>query len=209
MKKRYIFDLDGTLIRGHYSSINEYFRHKYGEDAEPFLTHMSEILGRYEKRYSRYTTGGLSRILTEYTGLDMTPEVIQDWDALVGEMTNTVEPGAIETLEYLKSQGKQIVASTNWFGDSQRKRLKQCGLYPYFDVVYSGDIITKPHKEAYWTAAAGCLDKEVVFIGDNIDNDYIGPKACGLSAVLYDPKEIHHRSIVKIKELKQLKDYQL
>lgn len=36
--------------------------------------------------------------------------------------------------------------------------------------------------------AVGCEPHEVLFVGDDLDNDYRGPLAAGLTAVLYDPR---------------------
>ena len=92
------------------------------------------------------------------------------------------------------------------FGESQAKRLERAGLLEYFDTVYGGDIVTKPHKEAYWIAAAAHKPEDCVFIGDNVDNDYIGPKACGMNSILYDKKNQYHKTLVKVRSLRELKD---
>lgn len=205
MKKRYIFDLDGTLLTGDYSSTDQYFKEIYGSKADPFLYDMVPILDRYEKLFPRYDYEDLSTFLTMKTGLDMSPRVIREWNQLVGEVKDVPEEYVQEVLEYLKSQGASLAVLTNWFGDSQAKRLERAGLLEYFDTVYGGDIVTKPHKEAYWIAAAGHDSESCIFIGDNVDNDYIGPKACGMDSILYDKNNTHHKTLKKIRRLDELK----
>ena len=207
MRKRFIFDLDGTLLTGDYSSVNQYFRDKYGDKANEFLAHMSEILDRYEKTYPKYDYEFLSAFLEMKTGLAFTPEVIKEWDSLVGEVPSTLEEGAIEALKDLKESGISLAVLTNWFGDSQEKRLERAGLMEYIETVYGGDIVTKPHREAYWIASAGYKPEECYFIGDSIDNDYIGPRCLDMNSIIYDKEDVHHKSLVKVRRLEDLKKY--
>ncbi|MBP5679243.1 MAG: HAD family hydrolase [Bacilli bacterium] len=205
MKKRYIFDLDGTLMRGGFSgTTDQYLLDRLGEDVRPVLGNMKEYLGRYERYYRRYTDEDLSRFLSLSTNLSFTPEMIREWDELVTAVPNTLEEGVFETLETLKERDKDLVVLTNWFTESQRKRLENEGLLPYFSAVYGGDISTKPHKEAYWIASGEFAPDECVFIGDNVDFDYIGPKSCGFDSILYDKNDVHHKSIVKVKRLNEI-----
>ena len=205
MKKRYVFDLDGTLLTGDYSLTDQYFKELYGDKAYPFLSDMTHILDRYEKLFPRYDYEDLSTFLTMKTGLDMSPRVIREWNQLVGEVKDVPEEYVQEVLEYLKSQGASLAVLTNWFGESQAKRLERAGLLEYIDSVFGGDIATKPHKEAYWIAAAGYQPRDCVFIGNNADNDYIGPRACGMDSILYDKNDDYHKSLKKIKRLDELK----
>ena len=43
-------------------------------------------------------------------------------------------------------------------------------------------------------------------IGDSVDKDYIGPRACGMDSVLYDKNDIHHKTLVKVKNMNEIKD---
>ena len=205
MKKRFVFDLDGTLLHGHYEMLDDYFLNLYGEKARPFLDNMVGILGRYEKEYPRYDYDDLSRYLTFTTKLDMSPKVVRDWDYLIDDLKDDEEEHAREVLEYLKGKGKSIAVLTNWFGTTQKQRLRRANLFQYLDGFFGGDISTKPHREAYLIATIGFDPTECVFIGDHVDNDYIGPKAYCMDAVLYDKHDVHHNSLVKVKSLDEIK----
>lgn len=205
MIKRYVWDVDETLLTGDWTTTDQYFIDRFGDAAKPFLDNMGPILAVYEKKFPRYNYADLSEYLKKTTKLDITPRDIAEWDQLVGELNDTIEDNALETVDYLRRQGASLVVLTNWFTESQSNRLKKAGLYPYFDAVYGGDTITKPHKEAYWMAAASYAPEEVRFIGDNVDNDYIGPKSCGMDAVLYDKKDRHHKTLKKVRNLSELK----
>lgn len=205
MKKRYIFDLDGTLLNGDYSDIRQFFIDRYGEKAIPFLDSMPDILSRYEKNFTRYNYEMLGRFLKMKTGLDIDERVVREWNQLVCEMPNTEEPYARETLEYLKQQGNSLVVLTNWFGTGQIERLKRADLLQYFEKVYGGELATKPHKEAYVNAASCYARSICVFVGDNAVTDYVGPRSYSFDSILYDKDDRFHPSLVKIKRLDELK----
>lgn len=205
MKKRYIFDLDGTLLNGDYSEIRKYFIDQYGEEAIPFLDSMPDILSRYEKNFTRYNYEMLGRFLKMKTGLDMDEKTIREWDQLLREIPDTEEKHARETLEYLKQQGNDLVVLTNWFGPTQSERLRRADLLQYFDKVYGGELATKPHKEAYMNAASCYARSICVFVGDNAVTDYVGPRSYSFDSILYDKDDRFHKSLVKIKRLDELK----
>lgn len=204
MKKLYVFDLDGTLLTGNFKLVDYHLRDLFREQAEDFIHNMGPVLEKYEKNNPRYEVDTLSSYLKEETGLNFTPGIIREWNILVGEADNKEEEHARELLEYLKQNRKKIKVLTNWFGDSQEKRLKESGLMEYIDEVIGGENATKPHKKAYINAVHGYYPEECVFIGNDVDNDYIGPKACGMDAVLYDKNNIHHKSLIKVKKLDEI-----
>lgn len=63
----------------------------------------------------------------------------------------------------------------------------------YFDFVISSAEIgwRKPHRHIYEKALkqAEVKAKEIIFIGDDVKNDYYAPKEFGFSALLYDRKD--------------------
>ena len=205
MKKRFIFDLDGTLLTGDYHESDQYLIDVFGDAAHSFLGSMSDVLGVYERTFLRYDYDDLSRYLRMRTGLPMTPEIVREWDSVVGLIHDTEEKHVRETLEYLKSHGKSLAVLTNWFGNSQKERLRRADLLKYFDSVYGGEIATKPHKQAYFIATGDYHPQECIFIGDNPNYDYIGPRACAMDSVLYDKDDSHHKTLVKVRSLNELK----
>ena len=205
MKRRYIFDQDYTLITPDWTKTDQYFIDKFGEKAKPIMDDIGPILRKYERRLSRYDYKELATYLRNATGLPVVPDDMKKWDELVAAVDDTVEPYAKEVLEFLKSRGDSLAVLTNWFGDSQRERLKRAGLLDYFDAFYSGDIITKPHKEAYWMASGGYDFLDCYVVGDDAETDYIGPKAVGMNAILYDKKNKYHKTLVKVRSLDELK----
>lgn len=53
-------------------------------------------------------------------------------------------------------------------------------------------------------ASAGCEPSEILFVGDDLENDYEGATAAGLHAVLLDPKEKHPEVERRVRSLREL-----
>ncbi len=69
------------------------------------------------------------------------------------------------------------------------------GIGHFFDFVISSINAgcRKPSPEIYWMALdrIGASPSEVCFIGDDLRNDYLTPKALGMKAVLLDRYQRH------------------
>lgn len=206
MKRRYIFDEDYTLLIPDWTKTDQYFIDKFGERAKPIMDDIGPILRKYERKLKRYDYKDLATYLRNATGLPVMPEDMKRWDELVAEVDDTVDPHAKEVLEFLKSRGDSLAVLTNWFGESQKERLNKSGLLEYFDAFYSGDIITKPNKEAYWMASGGQDPLDCYVVGDDVETDYIAPKAVGMNGILVDRNDEYHSTIVKVKSLRELKN---
>ena len=204
MKKRYIFDLDGTLLHGDFSLTDDYFKSIYGEDATDLTNNMEVLLKKYERKNNRYEYDTLSRYLSMKTGLDIKPKIIKDWVYELRNVLDFKEDEITEVLESLKSSDKSLAVLTNWFGITQIARLEKAGLNDYFDEVYTGDLVLKPHRVSYYIATGDYHPYESIFIGNNVDLDYIGPKACGYDAILFDKDDIQHHTIQKIKKMEEI-----
>lgn len=74
-------------------------------------------------------------------------------------------------------------------------------------VVVSAAIgFRKPAAEFFHEVVrvAGCLPQEVLFVGDDLDNDYVGATAAGLPAVLFDEGNTHRSVPNRIRRLTDL-----
>ncbi len=200
-KKRYIFDLDGTLLTADYSFEKDFFHSLYGEDASLLLSHIETYLEKFERSHIQYDIDSLAKYLSKKTGLSVSKKVVCDWINLIGEVPDTMEEGVFDLLENLKQRDKSLVVLTNWFSKSQESRLRRAGIYSYFDAIYSGEYVLKPHEVAYICARGSFNPSECVLIGDNLENDYIGPRAAGIESILYDKNDCHHNSLVKVKRM--------
>ena len=179
--KRYVFDLDGTLLLANFEDELNFFNERltkrgwskekidnFHKDRVPLIYGYEELNGTYDRE--------LLRIWFKEHGYELSEKDINDWIAFNGnEMRDTILDGAIEVLEYLKSKDKEIVLLTNWFMETQENRLKRAGLLDYFDYLVTGEMAIKPRRASYAEAAALCVPWECVMIGDNWEKDYLGP----------------------------------
>ena len=204
-KKRFIFDLDHTLLFADYQVEKDYFRDIFRSDADSFVSDVVGLLYEYEKIYPKYDLDILSNFMTEKTRLDFNKDVINGWIEIFGNCDNRIDDGVLETLEFLKSRDISIAVLTNWFKKSQEMRLKNSGLLEFIDDIYAGDFNLKPRREAYISARDRFNNSECVFIGDNLEKDYIGPRIYNMASILYDKDDVHNDNLIKIKRIDEIK----
>ena len=205
-KKRFIFDLDRTLLTCNYELVEaKIFEPIFKEKTDWLMKNIGRVLDEYETIYPRYEDELLCKYLIDQTGLEFTPEIIRGWAYTMRKEADTIEDGAMELLEYLKSKDKSLVVLTNWYGSAQIQRLKNANMFEYFDEVFTGEYQLKPHPEAFLRAIEGYDPRECVMIGDSISKDYHGPRLHGINAVLYDKDDVHSDEYVKVKKLINLK----
>lgn len=204
--KKIIFDLDGTLLTNTYEVQRQYFESSL--DKEIYLKMRENVkvyLDEYESKHIRYDIGDLKRFLSCATCSDISEDFIKGWIEIGGYIDDSVEDGLISTLEYLKSKDVKLAVLTNWFRRPQVERLKNTGIYKYFDDIYTGEEFLKPHSEAYLNAIGDSRKCDCIVVGDTLEKDYIGPKSLGIGAVLYDKDDKYHNTLVKVKRLDELK----
>ena len=99
-------------------------------------------------------------------------------------------PNSAETLGYLESRYRLGILSSG-YRDIQTAKLGAIGLAQHFRFfVYSGDIgVSKPHRRIFDTATdlAGISPEAAIYIGDSYEDDIVGAKEAGWSAVFYNP----------------------
>ena len=209
-KKRFIFDIDGTLLIPDWNYEKLYFDsvlNKY--EFEIFYPQIPKLLEEYEKNFPRYDVVELSRFLTMKSGVLITPEIIIGWNKALGETKPGIIDGVVESLEYLKSKDKSLVALTNWFLEPQIERLKSSEIDSYFDNVYGGELGIKPSREAYMNAMGEFNIDSSIMIGDSLDFDVYGSGRIGMDAIFYTPKGKNYdkekvKSIGSMKKIKEM-----
>lgn len=103
----------------------------------------------------------------------------QGWEVL---------PGAVQTLEKLKSTGVKLGVVSN-FDERLEKILTHLALLHYFQFVLSSALLkcAKPSSEIFRMATekGDCKPEEIIHVGDNVITDYEGARAAGMRALLY------------------------
>lgn len=209
-KKRFIFDIDGTLLIPDWNYEKLYFDSVLEKfEFEIFYPQIPKLLEEYEKNFPRYDVVELSRFLTMKSGVLITPEIIIGWNKALGETKPEIIDGVVESLEYLKSKDKSLVALTNWFLEPQIERLKSSEIDSYFDNVYGGELGIKPSREAYMNAMGEFNIDSSIMIGDSLDFDVYGSGRIGMDAIFYNPKGKDYdkakvKSIGSMKKIKEM-----
>ena len=204
--KKYIFDLDYTLLIPDWSKEDDYFRARIPlEEQEEFFKQKQDILNKYELEFPKYDFKTLSEYFKSY-GFTVSEETIKGWMIYNGEtIKDEVVDGVIELFKYLKENGKEIVILTSWFSGTQIPRLKRAGLYDYIDKIVAGEDAMKPDLESF-ELAIGDTDKEdCIMIGDSIKSDKVGAENAGIDYYIVDKE---HTILDLLKQLKECKKNQ-
>lgn len=122
------------------------------------------------------------------------------------------EPGAHEILAYA-SNSYRIGMITNGYGDSQRRRLRACGIDHFFhSLMISDEVGVNKPDSLIFDMAISDLDvtrERVLFVGDSLNDDYHGAKNAGIDFCFYNPlgKLINeeYTPLYHIRELSQLR----
>lgn len=175
--KKFIFDLDYTLLIPDWSCEDDYFRENIApEEQKDFFDKKQDILNEYETRFPKYNLKTLSDYFRNY-GFNVSEEVIERWMEYNGEnIKDEIPEGVIEFLKYLKEKGKEVVILTNWFSKTQILRLERTGLVKYIDKIVAWDDAMKPNIESFELAIWKTDKKDCIMIGDSIKSDKAGAK---------------------------------
>ena len=119
--------------------------------------------------------------------------------------------GTLETLDYLNDK-YDLCIITNGFFETQKIKLRESGLTPYFNHVFTSDQIgcNKPDRRIFHESLkqSGAQRKSSVMIGDSLVTDILGAKNYGMAQVFFNPDgQMHSERIThEIKKLEQLRD---
>ena len=196
--KKYIFDLDYTLLIPDWSKEDDYLRRSIplGEQEE-FFKQKQLILNKYELEFPKYDFKTLSDFFKSY-GFTVSEETISGWMIHNGEtIKDVVADGVIELFNYLKANDKDIVILTSWFSGTQIPRLKRIGLYDYIDKIVAGEDAMKPDLESFELAIGDTSKEDCIMIGDSIKSDKYGAENAEIDYYIVD-KEHTIRDLLKM-----------
>ena len=185
--KKYIFDLDYTLLIPDWSKEDDFLRKSIPlEEQEEFFDKKQLILNKYELEFPKYDFKTLSNYFKSY-GFSVSEEAIKGWMIHNGEtIKDQLVDGVIELFDYLKANNKDIVILTSWFSGTQIPRLKRTGLYEYIDQIIAGEDAMKPDLESFKLAIGDTNKDDCIMIGDSIKSDKIGAENAGIDYYIVD-----------------------
>jgi putative hydrolase of the HAD superfamily len=219
------FDLDHTLWDFETNS-NKAFeklldKHQIPASIDQFLEVYEPINRQYWVDYAKGLKSKdevkYNRLIDTFKALnvDVTNELIEFLaneylDFLKKE--NTLMPGTIEILDYLKDK-YHLHILTNGFLEVQADKMTNSGIVHYFEHVITSESVgkLKPHPEVFRHALkqAGTFPHKSFMIGDNLQSDVLGARNIGMNAIHFDPEEqsdIDFKIIPKVKNLIELKE---
>lgn len=154
-----------------------------------------------ERLWAQYREGNLTKAILRSKRFELTLKDKKVKDpilaARMGEeylsqsvLKTTLFPYALEILDYLKPKYNLYIL-TNGFRETQFKKLGNCGLYVYFDEVFTSETIgyNKPHQKIFeWAiTAVNAKKNECIMIGDDQKVDIAGAKHFGMDTVFFNP----------------------
>ena len=196
--KKYIFDLDYTLLIPDWSKEDDFLKMSIPlDEQEEFFKQKQLILNKYELEFPKYDFKTLSDFFKSY-GFTVSEETISGWMIHNGEtIKDEVADGVVELFNYLKENNKDIVILTSWFSGTQIPRLKRTGLYGYIDKIVAGEDAMKPSLESFELAIEETHKSDCLMIGDSIKSDKVGAENVGIDCYIVD-KEHSIRDLLQM-----------
>lgn len=206
MIKRIIFDLDNTLIMWKDDYL-EALRNTIKEfDVKEDVNLINSLIEEYDDKFEYYDKSLMLNYINERINTKLDMNFLNTFLDKFGFMSEKNEE-VIKTLEYL-SKKYDIVLLTNWFTDSQIKRLEVAGIRKYFKEIYGGELGMKPNRKAFINACNGYKESECLMIGDNYQKDIIGASDAGLEVIFFNYKKKNNprnfKEVNKFSELERM-----
>jgi len=135
-----------------------------------------------------------SRNLYESAGIGFSlPPVEAELTFWKAAEDSRLQPNVVEVLRWLSSRDipMGVVSNCTFSGPAIEYELRKHGVVEFFRfVISSADYgIRKPHPLIFETAAAkiGANPNDIWFVGDSLQKDVLGSRACGMQPVWFNP----------------------
>lgn len=183
--KAIIFDLDDTLIDWKpefifaLKDVLKKMNYNYSLD---LINRINECIDENEKHDIKLTKEGLLNYINSNCNINLPLKFIDNLIIKQGECIydDRMLP---KVLDYL-SKKYDLYIITNWFTQTQMKRLENLDVLKYFKKVIGADInYFKPDKRAFDIILKNYNAKDCISIGDSLKNDVIIPLSLGMNAI--------------------------
>lgn len=208
MIKRIIFDIDNTILRTIEDMPECLFIGLLKSKIKPTIKLMKQIgysMQEYEDTHLKYDRKEFVDFFNKKYNYNFDYKFYDELNESFAKYSRSkLNKNALRILKYLSSK-YEIVALSNYLTNVQKRRLNKRGIIKYFKEIYGGETVLKPNKEAYLLSCGNNRIEECLFIGDSLENDYLGPMKFGIKAILYDKKDKYKgTNYNKIKDFKEL-----
>ena len=191
------FNIDLSQFVGFYKPINHYYWKQYRENK------ISQETLRYERLATTFRK--LNHPISE---IQINQIAIAYIDYL--STFTYLFDGAIRVLEYLNPRYKLHII-TNGFEKVQHYKIKNSGLEPYFDSIFTAEGVgfKKPHPQIFQTALekTNTAPEQALMIGDSLEADILGALKQGMHGIHFNSHEeeahTHCPIIYSLNELKR------
>ena len=182
--QQYIDDLPGWTAEQLMEGIDSYRRWFWSDPERHRLGRLNLINVRHEIMLGAFRQMGID-------SADTAQRIGDDYDRQRLESVHPF-PGAIETLETLRSSPVRLAMITNGTSASQRAKIDRFGLERFFDYILVEEEfgVGKPDERVYFHALKklGAMPSEAWIVGDNLEWEVSAPQRLGITAIWHDPK---------------------
>lgn len=218
------FDLDHTLWDFEKNSkltFKKIFEEdKIDTDLEEFLSYYNPINHAYWKKYrenqisqEELRFNRLADTFSQIGFMISTDQINYISDAYINYLSSFPHlfDGTIPLLEKLNSRYNLHII-TNGFQEVQYFKIKNSGLDPYFDFVFTADQVgfKKPHPQIFIEALkkTNANPQNSLMVGDSLEADILGALAQGMHAVHFNShKEAWHNKCLIVDSLRELNSF--
>ncbi|GMV91292.1 MAG: hypothetical protein AMXMBFR82_10700 [Candidatus Hydrogenedentota bacterium] len=120
---------------------------------------------------------------------ELGPRLIERADTCMLESTHVMDD-AIAVMSRMREAGLRLGIVTNGYSCIQRMKIDHHKLHSHVDfAIVSEEVGAHKPEPAIFDAAiaqAACSPERILFVGDTLENDFIGARNAGLEAVLID-----------------------
>jgi putative hydrolase of the HAD superfamily len=204
--KAIFFDMDGTILDWQtgmedswLASCQRHCRHGYtpAQLHEAIRTRRTWFWDDAERAYrGRMDLDAASREIVRYAfedlaldAVDVAHRIADDYRAMRA-LAIAPYPGAIETLEALRSRGVPMALLTNGEAGNQRRSVEKHALAQYFHcIVIEGEFgCGKPDERVFRHAleAVGARAEATWMVGDSLEVDIATPRRLGMHTIWID-----------------------
>ncbi len=215
--KHIFFDLDNTLIldKDCDSECYKEVLSKLGYDEEKYYD-IYVAIDEYDKSLTEensfYKDYDMLNFINEYLNENYSIELIYELKKAV-EKNWIKRPLITETILKELSKKYNLYVYTNYFGNTQSKRLENIGYKKYFKKVFGADEYgAKPYKKNFERILKeiNSTPEECIMIGDTKNLDILAANNIGMNSILFDfngkrdDKGINLKDYIVIKDMNDL-----